>query len=174
MCCCFIPSPMETKRSCLFVCDVPNAFRECASQKLLIISQIYSYWKCMKTVFCKQGPLFLRLSPSSLGLLTKLMTETLQQHIAISRSIWGAQIALNIPKIQSLSFFLWFGFPSVSLSFALFSSHLTSPFLSPGPHLLFPLSIFFSRLCKSKNEIKPTDDPVPTSLCPVVYFSLSC
>lgn len=116
---------METKRSYsqLFVYGILNAFWELHHLKMLINFQICSYWKRMKTVFCKQHSLFLCLSPSpSLCLLTELMTENLYQGIAISRSIWGAQIVQNIPKIQSHPFFAYgLIFPSVSLPFALLS-----------------------------------------------------
>lgn len=72
------------------------------------------------------------LSPTPfLYLLAKLMAESLSQHIAISRSICGAQIVQNIPKIQSLSFK-----SAVCLSFFLFIFLLSSPPPCPSLHLL--------------------------------------
>lgn len=104
--------------------------------------------------------------PPSPHSLTKLMIHTLQQHIAISRSIWGAQIVQNIPKNASLFLsLLWF--PSLPLMF-LFASHLTSP-----PLLCPPLPLYFWGLCKSINEIMQTNDPIPASPLFPLFISRS-
>lgn len=101
------------------------------------------FLKCVATeivwkLFFVNNALSPCFSPSASSCFqTKLMTETLHQHIAISRSIWGAQIAQSIPK-SSVPFF----FPLVDFSICLFifpsffPSHTQPLFPSPGLHFL--------------------------------------
>lgn len=150
----------------LFVWDILNGFWNVRHWngslflKCVVSDNVWTLCVLWKTDYLS---LCVSLPPPSLHLLTKLMTESLQQHIAISRSIWGAQIVQNIPKFSPFLSLLCFAFPSFSLSFSLLSSQLTSPPIS-RPSL--PLAaLYFWGLCKSINEIKQTNDPVPTSFC---------
>ena len=107
-----------------------------ASLKLPIISQICSYWQCMKIVLWTTDSRSLSLSfTPSLHLLTKLMTESPATHCNFTLNLRGTN-STEHPTFQSFlslfSFFLQFNL-SISLYLMLsFPLHLTScPLFAP-------------------------------------------
>lgn len=117
---------------------------------------------------------------------TELTRDPRQQHVAISRSICGAQIARStpiflLPEKQKKKNYLPFFLSLLSISIYLYLSMPLPPSGSTVARLASPPALF-SGLCKSNNEIKPTRTPPPPPapppppLCapPAAYLSLTC